>query len=232
MPAVPVKGRTSASRNTRDPVATRARILEAAGAEFATHGLGGARVDRIAQAADANKRMLYYYFGNKDELFTAVLEATYEDIRSAERELRLADATPHEAIRRLIEFTWEYFLTHPEFLALLHSANLHRAEHLKRSKKVRSLHSPFVSMIEHILERGVREGVFRKGVNPVQLYISIAALAYFYLGNNFTLSTIFGRDLLSKRARAERLAHMTELVLGYLESASAAPAPRIRERAR
>ena len=223
-PATTVRrvGREPAAASVaRSPVVTRARILAAASAEFAAHGLGGARVDRIAAAAGANKRMLYYYFGNKDALFLAVLESTYENIRGAERELHLADVPPAEAIRRLIEFTWRHYLAHPEFLSLLHTANLHRAEHLKRSTKVRSLHSPFVAMIADILCRGEREGSFRAGVDPVQLYISIAALAYFYLGNNYTLSAIFGRDLLSRRARAERLAHMTELVLGYLEHPSA-----------
>lgn len=224
MPAAPITrpaARAAPARAgvqaARAPAETRARILEAASAEFAEHGLGGARVDRIAAAAGANKRMLYYYFGNKDALFLAVLESTYESIRGAERELHLGDVPPAEAIRRLIEFTWRHYLAHPEFLSLLHTANLHRAVHLKRSTKVRSMHSPFVAMIGDILDRGEREGSFRPGVDPVQLYISIAALAYFYLGNNYTLSAIFGRDLLSRRARTERLKHMTDFVLGYLE---------------
>ena len=205
-----------AAKLVRDPERTRARILDAARAEFAAHGLGGARVDRIASQADANKRMLYYYFGNKDDLFLAVLEGAYEHIREAEKALRLTEIDPPEAIRRLVAFTWEYYLDHPEFMTLLNSANLHRARHLEKSTKVRSMHSPFVAMIEEILERGRKAGVFRAGVDPVQLYVSIAALTYFYLGNKYTLSAIFGRDLLSPRARAERLAHMTELVLGYL----------------
>jgi AcrR family transcriptional regulator len=200
----------------RDPEQTRARILAAAKAEFARVGLGGARVDRIAALAGANKRMLYYYYGNKDELFRAVLEATYEHIRESEKALHLDEVDPPEAIRRLVAFTWNYYLQHPEFLSLLNSANLHRAEHLKRSTKVRRMHSPFVAMIGDILERGCASRQFRNGVDAVQLYISIAALAYFYLGNNYTLSAIFGRDLKARRARDERLAHMTELVLGYL----------------
>ena len=208
--------KTVAPKPTRDPERTRARILEAARAEFAAHGLGGARVDRIAANADANKRMLYYYFGNKDDLFLAVLEGAYAHIRDAEKELRLTEIDPPEAIRRLVAFTWEYYLEHPEFMTLLNSANLHQGRHLKKSAKVRTMHSPFVAMIEEVLERGRKSGVFRAGVDPVQLYISIAALTYFYLGNKFTLSEIFGRDLLSPRAKAERLAHMGELVLGFL----------------
>jgi len=210
---MPAKRKTVA---VRDPEQTRARILAAAKAEFARVGLGGARVDRIAVLAGANKRMLYYYFGNKDELFRAVLEATYEHIRESEKALHLDEVDPPEAIRRLVAFTWDYYLQHPEFLSLLNSANLHRAEHLKQSTKVRRMHSPFVALIGDILARGRRSRQFRDGVDAVQLYISIAALSYFYLGNNYTLSAIFGRDLKARRARAERLAHMTELVLGYL----------------
>ena len=200
----------------RDPEQTRARILAAAKSEFARVGLGGARVDRIAVLAGANKRMLYYYFGSKDELFRAVLEATYEHIRESEKALHLDETAPSEAIRRLVAFTWNYYLEHPEFLSLLNSENLHRAEHLKQSTKVRRMHSPFVAMIGDILERGGRSGEFRGGVDAVQLYISIAGLAYFYLANNYTLSAIFGRDLMARKARDTRLAHMTELVLGYL----------------
>ncbi len=209
-------GAPRATQPARDPERTRARILEAAKAEFAAHGLGGARVDRIAAVAHANKRMLYYYFGNKDDLFIAVLEEAYADIRAAEVALHLTQIDPPEAIRRLIAFTWEYYLEHPEFLTLLNSANLHKARHLEQSLKVRSMHSPFVAMIDEILERGRKSGVFRAGVDPVQLYISIAGLSYFYLGNNHTLSAIFSRDLLAPRAKAERLAHMCDLVLGYL----------------
>ena len=214
MPAPPRKPTAA-----RDPDQTRARILAAAKTEFARAGLGGARVDQIAMLAGANKRMLYYYFGNKDELFRAVLEATYEHIRESEKALHLDEVDPLEAIRRLVAFTWNYYLEHPEFLSLLNSENLHRAEHLKQSTKVRRMHSPFVAMIGQIVERGRSAGLFRDGVDAVQLYISIAGLSYFYLANNHTLSAIFGRDLKAKKARDARLAHMTEFVLGYLRKA-------------
>jgi hypothetical protein len=123
---------------------------------------------------------------------------------------------PIEAIRRLIAFTWNYYIAHPEFLTLLNSENLHRARHLKQSAKVRRMHSPLVSTLADVLERGHRSGLFRAGVDPVQLYISIAGLSYFYLGNCHTLSTIFDRDLMGARPKVERLSHMTDLVLGYL----------------
>ncbi|MFK7965311.1 MAG: TetR/AcrR family transcriptional regulator [Burkholderiaceae bacterium] len=200
----------------RDPEATKRIILKAATAEFASKGLGGARVDEIAEAAGVNKRMLYYYFDHKDGLFQAVLEATYESIRSAETKLSLGEVDSIEAVRRLIAFTWTYYLEHPEFLSLLNTANLHEARHLKQSTKVRTLHSPFVAMIDSVLRRGVKEGVFRNGVDPVQLYISIAGLSYFYISNQHTLGTIFDRKLLKPKARLERLSHMNDLVLGYL----------------
>ena len=201
---------------TRDPDATRQAILRAATTEFAQHGLAGARVDRIAERAGVNKRMLYYYFGQKEGLFLAVLEGAYQRIREEEHTLNLARVEPTEAIRRLIAFTWDYYIAHPEFLTLLNTENLYRARHLRKSARVRSLHSPFVATIAEVLERGRRAGVFRAGVDPVQLYISIAGLSYFYLSNNSTLSTIFDRDLLSPKAKVERLSHMTDLVLGYL----------------
>jgi AcrR family transcriptional regulator len=200
----------------RNPEKNRERILAAALEEFSRFGLGGARVDRIAARAGANKRMLYYYFGNKEAMFLAVLESRYAHIRRAEQGLRLGDLDPAEGIRRLVAFTWTYYLKHPEFLTLLNSENLHRARHLRRSRQIAAMHSPLVAMLRDLLARGARKGEFRRGVDPVQLYISIAGLGYFYLGNRHTLSTIFERDLLAPRNKAERLRHMTELVLGYL----------------
>jgi AcrR family transcriptional regulator len=206
----------------RDPEGMRRRILEAAKQEFADHGLAGARVDRIAAKAAANKRMLYYHVGNKEDLYLAVLEGAYEKIRAEERELDLEHLAPGEAIRSLIEFTWNYFLRNPEFLALLNTENLARAKHLKRSTKVESMHSPFVEMIRAVVNRGVAGGDFPVAVDPVQLYISIAGLAFFYLSNSATLSVIFGRDLLSQEAKDERLDHMVGLVLAALTGKSSA----------
>ena len=202
--------------NRRNPARNQERILKAATEEFARFGLGGARVDRIAARAGANKRMLYYYYGNKEDLFLAVLEARYAHIRRAELGLHLLDLDPVQGMRRMVEFTWNYYLKHPEFLTLLNSENLHRARHLKRSRDIAAMHSPLIALLRDLLLRGERAGKFKKGVDPVQLYISIAALGYFYLSNRHTLSTIFERDLLAPKSKAERLKHMTELVLGYL----------------
>jgi AcrR family transcriptional regulator len=200
----------------RDADRSQSTILAAARDEFAEFGLGGARVDRIAERAGLNKRLIYYYFEDKEKLFQAVLEQAYRDIREQEAGLHLADLDPATAVRRLVEFTWDYYLAHPEFMTLLNSANLHRARHLAESRRARELNSPLIETLARVLERGRAEGVFRGGVDPVQLYVSIAGLAYFYLSNSHTLSAIFGRDLLAPKARSERLSHMTEVILGYL----------------
>src|ERR1700682_4275525 len=193
--------------NSRDPERTRQKILVAATQEFARYGLGGARVDRIAARAGANKRMLYYYFRDKDNLFLAALEARYAHIRAAERELQLDQVEPLEALKRLVEFTWNYFLAHPEFMTLLNSENLHKGRHVRRSRRVPQLHSPLVETLRAVLRRGERAGIFRKGVDPVQLYISIAGGGYFYLSNRYTLTQIFERDLMTRKALAARSRH-------------------------
>lgn len=216
-----VPGLHGPGRFPRDPDQTRTRILQAATQEFHRYGLGGARVDRIAEAAGVNKRMLYYYFGSKDDLFLAVLEAVYEQIRGEERALELDRRDPVEAVAQLVSFTWHYYLRHPEFLTLLNSENLHEARHLKRSSHVRSLHSPFVRMLADVLDRGREAGVFREGVDPIQLYISLAGLCYFYLGNRHTLAAIFDRDLMAADALATRLDHVIGFVLGYLTNPAA-----------
>jgi TetR/AcrR family transcriptional regulator len=210
-------GRTGLGfRKPRQPLVTRRRILDAATAEFAGKGLAGARVDEIARRAGINKRMLYHYFGNKEALWLAVLEEAYLNIRDEEREIDVARLPPLEAMRRLIEFTLAYDHDHPEFISLLLGENLHRARYLRRSRKMRELHTSLLDVIGDILDRGRSQGVFRDGVDPAELYITIAALGFFYFSNVHTLSTIFGRDFNSAAARRQHLKHATEVVLGYL----------------
>jgi AcrR family transcriptional regulator len=213
-----IRKRAAGRRTTgaRDPERTRAAILTAATAEFTVRGLNGARVDDIARRAGINKRMIYHYFGDKEGLYLAVLESTYAAIRTAEIGLNLAARAPVEGMRELVAFTWNYFIAHPEFLSLLATENLHRARYLKQSRRIRELHSPLVGTISELLARGVKAGLFRAGVDPVQLYITIASLGFFYMSNRHTLSTIFGRDLGAVdqlRARAE---HIADVVLSYL----------------
>ena len=207
---------TTSKERQRDADRSQGEILVAARGEFAEHGLGGARMDRIAERAGLNKRLIYYYFEDKEKLFQAVLEQAYRDIRAEEETLHLLDLTPATAVRRLIEFTWDYYLAHPEFMTLLNSANLHKARHLQESQRAREMNSPLIATLGEVLERGRREGSFRGGVDPLQLYVSIAGLSYFYLSNNHTLSSIFARDLMAPKARNERLSHMCDMVLGYV----------------
>jgi AcrR family transcriptional regulator len=216
MDARPTKLPPRRAAGERDPERTRAAILQAATEEFTSKGLNGARVDHIAQRSGVNKRMIYYYFGDKEGLYLAVLEETYAAIRHAEIGLHLDDRDPVDGMRELVRFTWSYFIKHPEFLSLLATENLHRARFLKQSSKIRDLHSPLIGMISSLLKRGAERKVFRPDVDPVQLYISIASLGFFYMSNRHTLSTIFGRDLGAPAALETRGDHIVEVVLGYL----------------
>ncbi len=204
------------ARIRRQPARTREQILRAAVVEFAGKGLGGARVDQIARRAGANKRMLYHYFGNKRDLFLAVLERIYDDIRHAEAKLHLEELDPETAMRRLVAFSFDYCRGNPHFIHLLNSENLHGAQHLKRSSRIREMNSPLIVLIGRILERGEAAGLFRKTVDPVQLYISIAALGFFYFSNIHTLSTVFGRNLSKPDAIGRRRRHAEDVILGYL----------------
>jgi AcrR family transcriptional regulator len=191
---------------TRDADATRKRILVAAKREFARLGFGGARIDTIAERAKANKRMIYHYFDGKEALFTAVLEDAYLDIRAAERKLAFDNMEPEVALNALVEFTWRYYLKNPEFLTLVNSENLHKARHLKNSKAIKQDYPYFVSVVQKIIERGVEKGVFRSGIDAVQLNITLAAINYYYLTNKYTGSIIFARDLMDPKRLEERLA--------------------------
>jgi len=200
----------------RNPEATRQKLLTAARREFADSGLAGARVDEIAARAGVNKQLVYHYFGDKDALYLAVLEWVYEEIRSQERNLNLAGLPPKKAIRKLIESSFDHLAAHPDFILLLNDENRGGARHVRGSHKLPAMHSPLVSMVSKILNEGVREGVFRRGINPVHLYISIAGLSYFFFSNTPTLSAIFGKDLASPTARRARRKHVVDLVLQAL----------------
>jgi len=200
----------------RDPAATRGKLLAAARHEFAARGLAGARVDDIAARAGVNKQLVYHYFGDKDALYLAVLEWVYEEIREQERKLRLEGLPPEKAIRKLIESSFDHLAAHPDFIVLLNDENRGGARHVSGSKRLEAMHSPLVSMVTRILREGVRSGVFRKGINPLQLYISIAGLSYFFFSNTPTLSAIFGKDLSTDAAKRARRSHVVDLVMRAL----------------
>src|SRR3954454_8957721 len=213
---MPKRRTDSAGPKRRDPAATRKKLLTAARREFADSGLAGARVDEIAARADVNKQLVYHYFGDKDALYLAVLEWVYEEIRAQERKLNLAGLPPQQAIKRLIESSFDHLSAHPDFILLLNDENRAGACHVRGSRKLEAMHSPLVSMVSKILSEGVNAGTFRKGINPVHLYISIAGLSYFFFFNTTTLSAIFGKDLSSTAARQARRRHVVDLVLQSL----------------
>jgi AcrR family transcriptional regulator len=202
---------------TRDPEATRKRILKAAKEEFAKRGLAGARVDTIATRAKANKGMIYHYFGSKDGLFQAVLEEAYADIRGAEQKLDLDRLDPVAAMTRLVEFTWKYYLANPEFLTLVNSENLHRGKHAAESVAIREMHRPFVQMVRSILDRGVAAGLFRPGIDPVQLNITLAAIGYYYLTNRYTGAIIYDRNFMAPEMLDERIAFNIDTIMRLIK---------------
>lgn len=211
---------TSSVRSTRprrrDAERTRAEILAAARAEFAENGTGGARIDAIAARAEVNKRMLYHYFGDKDALYRAVLTEAYREIREGEHALSLDRLEPVAAVDTLVRFTFRHFLEKPWFIALLTNENLLRARHLQTIPEMHGLHSPLVDQLRLLIARGGSSGVFRTDIDPVQLYISIAALGYFYVSNTATLSVIFDTDLRDGKMIAAREDHAVAMVLDHL----------------
>jgi AcrR family transcriptional regulator len=200
----------------RDAERTQQALLTAAEAEFASKGLAGARVDVIAEQAAANKRMLYYYFGSKEDLYLAVLERAYGAMREKERDLNLADLEPLDAIKTLVEFKFDYYTAHQSIISLLAGENLSGAKFLKKSRKLRDMQTSLVGVLHHVITAGEAKGVIRKGLDPLHLYLSISALGYFYFSNAATLSLAFGRQLLSEDERNERRRHCVEVILSYV----------------
>ncbi len=206
------------SARQRDAERTKATILAAAREEFCENGFNGARVDSIAARAGANKRLLYHYFGNKEALYAAVLVDAYAEIRRGERALSLSRYEPTEAMDRLVRFTFRHFLANPWFPRLLAVENLQNARFLRGIKDLPALNSPVLAELTDILKRGTEMGVFRTDVDPLQLYISIAGLGYFYVSNMKTLSVVFGRDLEQFAMIQEREAIAVQMVLDYLRT--------------
>jgi AcrR family transcriptional regulator len=200
----------------RDDDSSKRRIFEAARKEFAEKGLAGARTDEITALARSNKRMLYYYYNSKEELYLAVLEDAYIDMRLREADLHLSELDPVEAITRLVEFKFDYCEQNPWFIGLLSGENLLGAQHLRRSKRLEEVHSSLVKTMAKMLAKGARSGVFRTGVDPLELYVSITGLSHFFFSNSATLSTAFRKDLSSPSAKRRRRKHVVDVILGYL----------------
>ncbi|MFB9269514.1 TetR/AcrR family transcriptional regulator [Bradyrhizobium erythrophlei] len=203
-------------KRPRDSALTKEAILRAATFEFCHNGLGGARVEAIAQRAKANMRLLYAYFGDKNGLYIAVLEDVYTEIRAAEQQLKLDDLDPVAAMSELINFTFTFFGEHQNYIALINNENLQRGRNLRKSRKIAELTLPLVASIESILRRGMAEGLFRGDVDPIQLYVSITAMSYFHVSNRYTLSAMFDKDLGSPDWLTQRREHAQDMILTWL----------------
>ena len=187
-------------RQNDDPEGVRRNILEVATAEFAQRGFSGARVDAIANRTRTSKRMIYYYFGSKERLYLAVLEAAYAAIRQQESALELEHQPPEQALGTLVASTFDYYETHPEFVQLVMNENIMGGVHMKRSKAIGTLNVTVIDALKRILARGEKTGAFRRGIDPVELHMTISALGIFNVANRATFSTIFKRDMSSARA--------------------------------
>ncbi|MEY2617167.1 MAG: hypothetical protein RL522_169 [Pseudomonadota bacterium] len=207
--------RAAAEPRTNDPERTRADIIEVATREFSEKGLAGARIDLIAEAMRTSKRMIYYYFGSKEGLYVAVLEAAYSRMRSIESQLHLEDLAPEDALRKLVGFTVDYQLAHPEFIRLVMNENMHRGQYLAQSKTIQRLNVPAIEGLRQVLERGQREGVFRSGLDPLDVHMSISALSVFNVANRHTFSLIFKRDLEAAASVVARRDSIIEMVVRF-----------------
>jgi TetR/AcrR family transcriptional regulator, upper aerobic nicotinate degradation pathway regulator len=176
---------------------TRDRILQAAVKVFAQRGLGGGRINLISRAARSNDRMLYYYFGSKEKLFVEVIEKIYRDMWDAESALDLDLTDPVGALEQIVRFTMDHYISHPEMLALLNNENLHKGKYVSKARAMKALSSPALDLMEQVYRSGVEQGIFRRGIRPLHIYLSILALNYFYVSNRYTLSAFLGMDLMN-----------------------------------
>jgi AcrR family transcriptional regulator len=211
-----MQARNMSSGRLRDAERTRAEILEVATAEFAERGFSGARVDEIAERTRTTKRMIYYYFGGKEQLYIAVLERAYGQLRDAEQTLDIEHLDPLAAIRELAELTFDHHEAHPEFLRLVAIENIHRAEHIVQSAVLASVNTRAVDVISRIVARGQAHGIFRRDVDPLDLHMLISAFCVFRVVNKHTFKAIFGRDLAERDRRPGYRQMLGDVVVAYL----------------
>lgn len=216
--AAPARASRRSTGWTQDPEGVRRNIIEAARAEFVENGLSGARVDEIAARTATSKRMIYYYFGDKEGLYRAVLEEMYERIRSFERGLDLASLTPEEAMARLTAFTFDYHAGNPDFVRLVMVENIHHGRHLETSDKIANLNLSVLDAIRDIYDRGVGEGRFRPGIEPLDIHLTISALSFYNVSNRASIRQVFGKDMGAEPLLARRRALAVEAVLRLLKA--------------
>jgi AcrR family transcriptional regulator len=202
---------------TNDPERTKANILEVAAGEFGEKGLAGARIDEIAALTQTSKRMIYYYFGNKEGLYLAVLEEAYKRVRDIESELHLQDLEPEQALRRLVAFTFDHHLHHENYIRLVMNENIARGQYLAQSQRIQELNVPAIAAIRHLYERGVKAGVFRTGLDPVDIHASISALSFFNVSNRHTFGLIFKIDMKSNAYTTHRRDNVVEMIVRFMK---------------
>lgn len=200
---------------TNDPARTMAGILEVATQEFAAKGLSGARIDAIAEATHTSKRMIYYYYGSKEGLYVAVLEESYRRMRQIEAQLHLEDLEPEAALRRLVEFTFDRHADNEDFIRLVMNENIEQGSYLAQSKTIQELNVPAIQAVRQLYERGVQQGVFRPGLDPVDIHASISALTFFNVSNRHTFGLIF-KDKAQNAQSDARRASITEMVVRFV----------------
>jgi TetR/AcrR family transcriptional regulator len=216
-PAAAPRGAEPVPRRPRESsIRTREILLDAALREFADKGFDGARMDQIALLTGLNKNVLYHHFESKDGLFAAVLERTYGAIRASQNDIRLRGMDPVAATRKLVISTGRIWIRYPEFQRLLYSENLHGGRHVNQSANIRQMYNPLLDTLRGLLARGQADGVFRRDLDPVDLYISITSLTAHYMNNRFTFEAIFQTDLMSPKRVKQRLEHAADMVLRYM----------------
>ena len=221
MPSVkkqPARGAKPAPIKRRDRERTRQEILDIAFEEFAENGLSGGNTDAITARAGITKRLIFYYFNSKEELFIAVLEMAYAKMRAAEEELHLEALAPEAAIRRLAEFTFDFHQTHPEFVRLVSIENIHRGRHIAASKRLKEMTQPSISQIAKLLQRGAACGVIRPGIDPIELHMTLNALSFFSVANRHTFEAQFAWDMSSPKARAQRRIEIADALWRYVRT--------------
>lgn len=201
-----------------DSARTMANILDVALVEFAEKGLAGARIDEIAAATRTSKRMIYYYFGSKQSLYLAVLEASYKAMRDTERKLRLDDLAPEAALRRLVEFTFDHHLHNEPYIRVVMAENMLRGAYMARSQNIQQLNVPAISAIEDLYARGVQSGCFRPGLDAVDIHASISALTFFNVANRHTFGLLFKRDYADPTVAVQRRASVVETILRFVRA--------------
>lgn len=212
----PVSTAKAKSTRTQDPEGTRQNIIEVAAQEFALNGLAGARIDEIAAKTRSSKRMIYYYFGDKEGLYVSALENAYRQVREGEAQLDVEGLPPIEALRKLVEFTFDHHHQHEEFIRMVMIENIHNAAYLERSGVIRDLNVTAIGNIEAIYAKGLAAGLFRDGLDPLEMHWQISALCFFNVSNRATFSKIFGRDIGAAAAQISLRKQSVDMVLRFV----------------